>query len=249
MAILSSTSKRAALAGKIAASVGASLLSASAVGADLTVQIGAFGTTPKAQFTEQAKTQGEVSVVRGDDGITRVSIGRYATRSDARDALARLQTSGYRDAYIAALPTQEPTQKAEMPVAQQKPTPEPSQRPPRTLTNPANKTASVSSQRLPSGGQLVAPKRPDTSGVAAQAAKESGSSRAGRFRLRTHDTVSGKTTDLVVPDNKSSKIAAGTPISEIPLRLRDKLVYLDGVPHIKEGDRFIPLDNAVEGQP
>ena len=75
--------------------------------------------------------------------------------------------------------------------------------------------------------------------------------------MRTHDTQSGKTSDVrlategeaTVSSSRSNEpVIAGLGVNEIPQHLRDKLVYLDGVPHIKDGDQFIPLNDAVDGK-
>ena len=227
--------------------------SVTAQAADFTVQIGAFGIAPQPTFTKDAADHGEVMVVKGGDGVTRVSIGRYSTKSDARNALARLQLAGYTDAYItnvttgmsAAVSGRTDTQPAQanrqpsapLPRSAPRDTASTAQRPARTITKPTS--TSASSQRLPSGRQIVQPKNP-----AAGAGDDS--AQAGRFRLRTHDTQSGKTKDVeLVP----AAAVAGKGVNEIPAHLRNKLVYLDGVPHIKEGDKFIPLNDAVDGKP
>jgi len=210
-------------------------LSAHAV--ELTVQIGAFGDRPNPTFAEQAAQYGELLVVRGTDGITRVSIGRYANKAAAREALQRLQISGYPDAYIAnvsgrgtAIATFDQ--------------PAPSVQP--TQTANLDRTPSVAT--TPEGRPIVAPKRP-----AADA--DAGITQAGRFRLRTHDTQSGRTSDVELADSAlppgsptSGAVIAGLGANEIPQHLRDKLVYLDGVPHIKEGERFIPLTDVIDGK-
>lgn len=226
-----------------------------ALAADLTVQIGAFGIAPNPDFTTQAADYGEVLVLRGDDGITRVSIGRYDSKTAAQAALARLQLAGYTDAYVTNVRGRGASSQAAAVAA---PRPAPAVQPtqptapavaPRTIVNPTT----ASSQRLPSGAQIVTPKR--------SAPADDGVTQAGRFRLRTHDTRSGQTTDLKLGSNSGSAsgsgaseapttggVVAGMRVSDIPQHLRDKLVYLDGVPHIKDGDRFIPLTDAVDGK-
>lgn len=235
------------------------LASANAQAAELTVQIGAFGDRPNPAFAERAAEYGELLVLRGDDGITRVSIGRYNNKVAAREALQRLQIAGYTDAYIANvrgrgtdMASDIATPTTGLPAA-------PAVRIPQTATRSATPPASspaVSSDgpnpRLattPKGRPIVAPKQPATD-------TDSGVTQAGRFRLRTHDTQSGKTSDVKLANSRPSGTApttndvvvTGLGVNEIPQHLREKLVYLDGVPHIKDGDRFIPLTDAVDNE-
>ena len=212
---------------KTAAKYASLLLVAAATGpiaADYTVQIGAFGTSPSKAFTRDAANFGEVLINDSGDGVTRVSIGSYATRSDARDVLTRLQIAGYNDAYITNLTA---GQSASSPSSQ--------------IAAPVQTTSTAPSTR--SQSQPTA----STAG-----ATDSAPSQAGRFRLRTHDTQSGQTTDVqLTPAGATAPAAvvAGVGANEVPPHLRDKLVYLDGVPHIKEGDKFIPLNDAVGRKP
>ncbi len=254
---------------RAAVAIATGLLATGVHAQDFTVQIGAFSVKPNSSFTEQAAEYGEVLVLEGDDGITRVSIGRYPDRTVAREVLARLQMAGYLDAYVANVsgrdtpplasssttsPTSTSLPSSPSPsVAIQPPkAAPPAQRPTpasatRTITNPST----ASSQRLPSNQQIVTPKRP------ADLSPNDSSAQAGRFRLRTHDTQSGETTDLKLGGGQTqmpaprprSAVAAGTSVNDIPAHLRERLVYLDGVPHIKEGDRFIPLTDAIDGKP
>ncbi len=209
--------------------------SVSAHAVELTVQIGAFGDRPKAAFAEQAAQHGELLVLRGDDGITRVSVGRYDNKAAAREALQRLQIAGYPDAYIANI-NGRGTAIAAPDLAGSAPG--------------ASSTQTASLQRAsrvpttPEGRPIVAPKRTDADGSTSQ---------AGRFRLRTHDTQSGQTSDVQLADSPvspsgNSTVVAGLGANDIPRHLREKLVYLDGVPHIKEGEDFIPLTDAIDGE-
>jgi|GEM_PF-3414254 len=242
-----------------AAFVGAALfiapLAAPRALAELTVQIGAFVDQPQSSFAARAREFGEVLELRGDDGVTRVSVGRFDRRQDAAAALAQLQIAGFSDAYItnvrgtnmsraantattnSVTVNSEPASSASTPGT------------PRTITNSTSSSASASRQRLPSGNQIVVPKQAVTETV------DESDAQAGRFRLRTHDTTSGQTRDFAVGGTPASApippgvVVAGAGANEIPQHLRDKLVYLDGVPHIKEGERFIPLTDAVDGKP
>lgn len=210
--------------------------SGSAYAMELTVQIGAFGDRPKPAFAEQAAQYGELLVLRGDDGITRVSIGRYDNKAAARAALQQLQIAGYPDAYIANVTgrgTEVAVSGSELPV---------------TFNGSPTQTAEAEpAPRIattPEGRPIVTPKQADAEGEVAQ---------AGRFRLRTHDTQSGETSDVrlvnnSVPPSASGAVVTGLGANEIPQHLRDKLVYLDGVPHIKDGESFIPLNDAVDGK-
>ena len=235
--------------------------SSTAWAAEYTVQIGAFAERPNPAFAERAAQYGELLVLRGADGITRVSIGRFSNRSAAREALAELQNQGYPDAYVASVrgrgvataPAQ-PT--APVAPAQSQPAREPATTQSARVVPPARVSPSAQSRgTTASGRQIITPKDP------------AASSQAGRFRLRTHDTQSGETRDLEVtegevirPDDRRAAIArararenqaaasdavvAGMGVNEVPPHLRNKLVYLDGVPHIKDGDRFIPLTDV-----
>jgi len=220
------------------------LATSSAALGEMTIQIGAFGVAPKPSFTEQASDYGEVLVLQGDDGITRVSIGRYDSKTAARAALAQLQLAGYNDAYITNVRGRG-VQPSELASRTSRPAQTTSQDAPRTIVNPV---VTASGQRLPSGEQIVAPKQTNP-------VTDSATAQAGRFRLRTHDTTSGETTDLRVDAGslpttagRSGAVVAGAGANDIPQHLRDKLVYLDGVPHIKEGDQFIPLTDAIDGR-
>jgi len=203
---------------------------AGATAADFTVQIGAFGISPNKAFTRDAAEFGEVLVNQGGDGVTRVSVGRYATRSEARAALTRLQIAGYNDAYVTNL--QSGLTASSTPAVN------------RQSARPA---AATTQRSAPAATPSVSP-----TSTAGRSSPDSDNSQAGRFRLRTHDTQSGQTTDVqLAPAGAAAPAAviAGRGANDIPVHLRDKLVYLDGVPHIKEGDTFIPLNDAIDGKP
>ncbi len=222
-----------------------SLTSLTAIGAELTVQIGAFGDRPNTRFAEEAAEYGELLVLRGDDGITRVSIGRYDTKSAAREALQRLQIAGYTDAYISNVrgrDSQMSAPAAGLPAAP-------------TVNIPQAEPSSISSREAttdrpfpttPEGRPVVAPKQPT-------GATEASTTQAGRFRLRTHDTKSGQTSDVRLTDTNTTSggiepVITGLGANDVPQHLRDKLVYLDGVPHIKDGEQFVPLNDAIDGK-
>ena len=213
------------------------LCASSAMAADWTVQIGAFGAAPNPTFTNEASQHGEVLVNQSDDGITRVSVGRFESRSDARAALARLQIAGFTDAYITS--TRSGLSAGVSSVAISAKT--------EAIPNRAG------NQRLPNGRQIVEPKKPTVSSNTSSTSTDP--TKAGRFRLRTHDTQSGQTSDLKLPPVTSGNtrstpgVVAGRGANQIPAHLKNKLVYLDGVPHIKEGDQFIPLTDAIDGKP
>ncbi|MEM7218290.1 MAG: SPOR domain-containing protein [Pseudomonadota bacterium] len=88
-----------------------------------------------------------------------------------------------------------------------------------------------------------------------EAATDDGATQAGRFRIRTFDTSSGETRDFE-PSSGADRAAGSTPAAvpisqpveptELPAYLREKLVYLDGIPHIKDGDSFVPLTDAID---
>ena len=275
---------------------GSVIFSAAVAAAEYTVQIGAFGKRPNPAFAERAAQHGELLVLRGDDGITRVSIGRFADRAGAREELARLQTIGYGDAYVASLlergtpvtipaspsrswarTTKKPiTQPTTQPGIQPKSSSEASTPPsPPSPPSPPRATRPATSQNAPTqapeAGRVVPEARTIPTAPAAQAGNRTASGRAivppkmtepdaaaeatsqaGRFRLRTHDTQSGETRDLEVSGLPGTQmrggVVAGPGANDVPKHLRDKLVYLDGVPHIKDGDSFIPLNDAVDGK-
>jgi len=202
----------------------------SVLAADYTVQIGAFGVAPEKGFTRDASEFGEVLVNEAADGVTRVSVGRYTTPSDAKAALTRLQIAGYNDAYVTRVKSGLTAQASSQTVI------------------PAQATPATSATSTGQAPQVSA--APSTAQTAA-ATTSSSSSKAGRFRLRTHDTQSGETTDLQVAagGNQPPAVVAGVGADKVPPHLRNKLVYLDGVPHIKDGDQFIPMKEAVAGKP
>ena len=202
-----------------------------AMAADYTVQIGAFGSAPEKSFTRAAGEYGEVTVNDSGDGVTRVSVGRYATRDEAVSALTRLQIAGYNDAYVTNVLSGSNASVSSQTAAAKPATAA-------TIQNNAQTTAGAST-----------PAPAPSAAVATQAASTS-ASQAGRFRLRTHDTQSGQTTDLQVSQTGVAggppAVVAGVGADKVPPHLRNKLVYLDGVPHIKEGDQFIPIDAASD---
>ncbi len=218
-------SKPLAMASLLATSVFYALGPSNALAADYTVQIGAFGAAPEKTFTRDASEFGEVMVNEAGDGVTRVSVGRYATKSEAVDAQTRLRIAGYNDAYVTSV-------KSGLTATSGSPNAAPAQ------TAAARPATSSAPGKAPT--------------VAAPVAAATSSSQAGRFRLRTHDTQSGETTDLQVSPaggNQPPAVVAGVGADKVPPHLRNKLVYLDGVPHIKEGDQFIPMKDVVAGKP
>ena len=215
-----------AKASLLAASVFCALGAATALAADYTVQIGAFGAAPEKTFTRDASEFGEVLVNEAGDGVTRVSVGRYATQSEAIDAQTRLRIAGYNDAYITRV-------RSGLSASTGSQTAAPAQA---AAARPVTSSAPTSSV-----ARVATPATADTS-----------SAQAGRFRLRTHDTQSGQTTDMQVAPaggNRPPAVVAGVGADKVPPHLRNKLVYLDGVPHIKDGDQFIPMKEAVAGKP
>ena len=215
-----------AKASLLTASVFCALGAATALAADYTVQIGAFGAAPEKTFTRDASEFGEVLVNEAGDGVTRVSVGRYATQSEAIDAQTRLRIAGYNDAYITRV-------RSGLSASTGSQTAAPAQA---AAARPVTSSAPTSS--VP---RVATPATADTS-----------SAQAGRFRLRTHDTQSGQTTDMQVAPaggNRPPAVVAGVGADKVPPHLRNKLVYLDGVPHIKDGDQFIPMKEAVAGKP
>jgi len=151
-----------------------------------------------------------------------VSIGRYPTRSEAVSALTRLQIAGYNDAYVTSVV------------------------PGLSASTGGQSVRSAQSSVVAKSAPTTAPVVP-AAAEATQTSASSDASQAGRFRLRTHDTQSGQTTDLQVSQaGGSPAVVAGVGADKVPPHLRNKLVYLDGVPHIKDGDSFIPIDAASD---
>jgi len=223
-----------AMAARLTMSALCVLGASNALGADYTVQIGAFGAAPEKGFARDASEFGEVLVNEAGDGITRVSVGRYPTQSQAKDALTRLQIAGYNDAYITRVKSGLSASSSQLATPAQV-----------TKAVPASPSAAPSTNV-----SATASAARNTPAPAASSA--SSSSQAGRFRLRTHDTQSGKTTDLQVSPaggNQPPAVVAGVGADKVPAHLRNKLVYLDGVPHIKDGDEFIPMKDAVNLKP
>jgi len=207
-----------AMASRLAAGLLCAASASTALAADYTVQIGAFGAAPEKAFTRDASEFGEVMVNEAGDGVTRVSVGRYTTKSAAIAAQTRLRIAGYNDAYITSVKS----------------------------------GLSAGTNRQPAAPAQTAAVQPASSKPAPATPAEASSAQAGRFRLRTHDTQSGQTTDLQVAPagrNDPPAVVAGVGADKVPPHLRNKLVYLDGVPHIKEGDQFIPMKDAVAGKP
>jgi hypothetical protein len=150
-------------------------------------------------------------------GLTRVSIGRFSNRVAATDALVRLRSAGYPDAYV--IRREQPNMSASA-----------------SKTKPAA-AASQTPQLIVESINPRSSPRP--------------TAQSGRFRIRTHDTSSGATTDIVPgstqgsPPGDGGAVVAGLGINDVPAHLRNRLVYVDGAPHIKDGERFIPLAEAL----
>ncbi len=65
------------------------------------VQIGAYR-DPSGLDLEPARALGEVSSHPGDDGLTRITIGRFQTLNEAKLVMSRAVTAGYTDAFVSA---------------------------------------------------------------------------------------------------------------------------------------------------
>lgn len=126
---------------------------------DYVVQFGALK-QPYEAYAEKARQIGSVLTVSTKNGFTLYKLGPYESGTSAREAMGRLRSAGYRDAYL------------KLNVAQ----------------------SSLSDARL--AGTTAMP---------------------------------------------SKAVASGQDISMLPDSVRSKLVYVDGVLHVKEGDRFTPL--------
>lgn len=123
------------------------------------VQFGALK-QPYEAYAEKARQIGSVLKVPTTSGFTRYELGPYESGASAREAMGRLRSVGYRDAYVKG------------------------------------------------GG--------------------------------SQPTIS--TTRLAPTKAKPSKaVEARQAIPPLPDDVRSKLVYVDGVLHVKEGDRFTPL--------
>ena len=67
--------------------------------ADLTVQVGAYE-KPATANLDAARGVGQVYLLPGADGLSRLLVGRYDSTEQAKSALRRLRAVGYRDAFI-----------------------------------------------------------------------------------------------------------------------------------------------------
>jgi len=77
-------------------------LSINTYAADYTVQVGAYKSSAD-KMLQKAKKHGEVFQHRSNDNLTKVSVGRFQSRSEANAMRNRLQKSGFSGAFITTL--------------------------------------------------------------------------------------------------------------------------------------------------
>lgn len=123
------------------------------------VQFGALK-QPYEEYAEKARQIGSVLAVPTKSGFTLYKLGPYESGSSAREAMGRLRSAGYRDAYVKRSASQSSISNAPM------------------------------------------------------------------------------TATAAMPSKSSASLQ---DVSALPDELRSKVVYVDGVLHVKEGDRFTPL--------